>query len=47
MSRKLRTVIIDDEQDAVDFITSIIGEYCSSLEVVGKANNVVTGCRGN
>jgi two-component system, LytTR family, response regulator len=43
MSRKLKTVIIDDEQDAVDFINSIIGEYCSSLEVVGKGNNVVQG----
>jgi two-component system LytT family response regulator len=43
MIRKLKTVIIDDEQDAVDFINSIIGEYCSSLEVVGKANNVVQG----
>ena len=43
MSRTLRTVIIDDEQDAVNFITSIIGEYCASLEVVGKANNVLQG----
>jgi two-component system, LytTR family, response regulator len=43
MSRKLRTVIVDDEQDAVDFINSIIVEFCTSLEVVGKANNVVQG----
>jgi two-component system LytT family response regulator len=43
MRRKLRTIIVDDEQDAVDFIYSIIGEYCDSLEVVGKANNVVQG----
>jgi len=43
MSRKLKTVIVDDEQDAVDFINSIIGEYCPLLEVVGKANNVIQG----
>lgn len=40
MTRKLKTVIVDDEQDAVDFIASIIGEYCASLEVVGIANNI-------
>lgn len=43
MNRKLRTIIIDDEQDAVDFINSIILEFCSSLEVVGKAYNVFQG----
>lgn len=40
---RLITVIIDDEQDAVDFISSIITEYCPGLEVKGKANNVKTG----
>jgi two-component system LytT family response regulator len=45
MKHKLLTVIIDDEQDAVDFITSIIGEYCPGLEVVGKANNVKDGVK--
>src|SRR5512133_1479565 len=43
MKRKLITVIIDDEPDAVDFISSIIGEYCPSLEVCGKAHNVKDG----
>jgi two-component system LytT family response regulator len=43
MNRKLKTVIVDDEQDAVDFINSIISEYCTSLEVIGKANNVIQG----
>jgi two-component system LytT family response regulator len=43
MNRKLKTVIIDDEHDAVNFISSIIGEYCPSLEVVGKAHNVLEG----
>jgi two-component system LytT family response regulator len=43
MKRKLFTVIIDDEPDAVDFISSIIGEYCPGLEVCGKAHNVKDG----
>ena len=43
MTKRLKTVIVDDEQDAVDFINSIIEEYCPSLEVVGKANNVLQG----
>jgi two-component system LytT family response regulator len=43
MTKKLKTIIVDDEQDAVNFINSIIGEYCPSLQVVGKANNVLQG----
>ena len=43
MSQKLRTIIIDDEPDAVDFITSIINEYCPGLEIKGKAHNVRDG----
>lgn len=40
MNRKLKTIVVDDEQDAVNFICSIISEYCSSLEVVGTAGDV-------
>jgi two-component system LytT family response regulator len=43
MNKKLKTIIVDDEPDAVNFISSIIGEYCPSLEVVGKAYNVSEG----
>lgn len=43
MKRRLITVIIDDEPDAVDFISSIISEYCPGLEVCGKASNVKEG----
>jgi two-component system LytT family response regulator len=43
MKRRLITVIIDDEPDAVDFIASIISEYCPGLEVCGKAFNVKEG----
>jgi len=45
MNKKLRTLIVDDEQDAVEFITSLIGEYCASLEVTGKANNITQGAQ--
>ncbi len=45
MKHRLITVIIDDEPDAVDFIASIIGEYCPGLEVSGKANNVKEGVK--
>jgi|WetSurMetagenome_2_1015567.scaffolds.fasta_scaffold02129_7 two-component system, LytTR family, response regulator len=43
MNSKLKTIIIDDEHDAVDFISSIITEYCPSLEVAGRAHNVNEG----
>ncbi len=43
MTKKIKAVIIDDETDAVDFINTIIGEFCTSLEVVGKACNVSQG----
>lgn len=43
MKKKLRTIIIDDEPDAVNFIHSIIKEYCPALEVVGTAHNSMDG----
>jgi two-component system LytT family response regulator len=43
MITKLSTIIIDDEKDAVDFISTIINEYCTGLQVVGKAHNVKDG----
>lgn len=43
MNKKLRTLIIDDEPNAVEFISTIAGEYCPDLDVVGKANNVAEG----
>ncbi|MCF8368970.1 MAG: LytTR family DNA-binding domain-containing protein [Bacteroidales bacterium] len=35
----IKTIIVDDEQDAVNFIQSIIQEYCPKLEIVGTANS--------
>lgn len=39
----LRAVIIDDEPDAVQFIESLISEYCEDVEVVGKAHSARQG----
>lgn len=41
----LRTVIIDDEPDAVNFIQSIVQEYCPKLEIVGKAHSIKDGTK--
>jgi len=41
----LRTVIIDDEPDAVNFIQSIVQEYCPQLEIVGKAHSIKDGSK--
>jgi len=40
MSELLQTLVVDDEPDAVNFIRSIIIEYCPRLEVIGTANSV-------
>jgi two-component system LytT family response regulator len=39
----LRTVIIDDEPDAVNFISSILAEYCPQVEIVGTAHSARDG----
>lgn len=39
----LRAVIIDDEPDAVQFIESLVAEYCAEVEVVGRANSAREG----
>jgi len=40
MSEMIKTLIVDDEPDAVSFISSIIEEYCPKLEIAGTANSV-------
>ena len=42
---KFKTIIVDDEPDAVNFIRSIIEEYCHRLEVVGKAYSAKDGAK--
>lgn len=41
----LRVVIIDDESDAINFIKSIINEYCSDLKIEGAANSAEEGTK--
>jgi two-component system, LytTR family, response regulator len=41
----LKTVIIDDEQDAVDFLCGALKMYCPEIEVVGSANCISDGYR--
>ena len=36
----IKTIIVDDEHDAVDFIKSIVEEFCPDLEIVGTAHSV-------
>ncbi|NQV02964.1 MAG: response regulator transcription factor [Bacteroidia bacterium] len=43
MSETLTTLIVDDELDAVNFIRSIITEYCPKLEIIGTANSAEMG----
>lgn len=40
---KIKTVVIDDEPDAVDFICSIIRDHCLELEVTGMAHSADEG----
>jgi two-component system, LytTR family, response regulator len=41
----LRTVVIDDEQDAIDFLCGALKQYCPDTQVVGCATNVQDGLR--
>ncbi len=41
----LKVAIIDDEPDAINFIASIIKEYCPELEIVGTANSAAEGTK--
>jgi len=45
MTKPLKTLIVDDEADAVNFIRSIIQEYCPKLEVIGTASTVMDGVK--
>ncbi len=39
----LKTVVIDDEKDAVDFLCGALKMYCPEAEVVGSATNICDG----
>lgn len=37
----IRTVIVDDEHNAIENLNIILNEYCSEIEVVGTASSVI------
>jgi two-component system LytT family response regulator len=41
----IRSIIVDDEFDAVNFIQSLISSYCPDLEVVGTAHSALEGIK--
>jgi len=41
----LKAIIVDDEHDAVSFISSIISEYCDNIDVIGTANSAKEGIK--
>ena len=45
MNGKLTTLIVDDEPDAVNFISSITREYCPRLEIIGTASSAKEGVK--
>lgn len=43
MEKLVKAVIIDDEEDAVNFIHSILNEFCPDIEIAGTAHSVDEG----
>ena len=41
----LRTIIIDDEPNAITNIRLIARDYCPKVEVIGEANNILDGMK--
>ncbi len=39
----LKTVVIDDEKDAVDFLCGALKRYCPETEIIGSATNICDG----
>jgi two-component system LytT family response regulator len=39
----IRTIVIDDEQDAIDFLCGAIEQYCPDAKVVGCSTNIADG----
>jgi two-component system LytT family response regulator len=38
-----KTIVIDDEPDAIDFLCGAIGQYCPDTRVVGSSTNITDG----
>ena len=39
----LKTIVIDDERDAIDFLCGAINAYCPDVKVVGFSTNIADG----
>jgi two-component system, LytTR family, response regulator len=39
----LKAIIIDDELDAINYLRSIIKEFCPGIEIIGTANTIYNG----
>jgi len=39
----IKALIIDDELDAINYLRSIIREFCQEIEIVGTANTIYNG----
>lgn len=37
MTQKIRTIIVDDEQEAINFMQMLIGQFCPEIEITGTA----------
>lgn len=40
---KIRTVIIEDEPQAREMLTTLLTDYCDGIQVIGEASNVADG----
>ncbi len=41
----LKTIVIDDEPDAIDFLCGAIDQYCPETRVVGSSTNIIDGLK--
>lgn len=45
MTKILKAIIVDDEENAVNSLKIILSEYCEGVEVVGTANSALDGVK--
>lgn len=45
MKNILRTIIIDDEVNAINSLKIILTEYCEGVEIIGTANSAIEGAK--
>jgi two-component system, LytTR family, response regulator len=42
---KIRTILIEDEQEARQHLVSLLRDYCPNIELVGQATDVASGLK--